>query len=274
MALLAALTVYVLLARASLRRCTVWDGFLLLGAINVGVYLVAPSEVSDVSYIQDRLSLFPFFAIVLWLAAHAYSARARYWARIGALVLAVSILGLHAEKYRASNEYLNEYVSANDMIEPNSTLLPIFFSQVGNPSNGRPLSMRSALLLNSAGYIAAERGVVDLGNYEAGQTMYFPIVFRTGLNPAVHLDYQPLDADSADLQGVPQGISSYPDRTGGRIDYVLLWGLRDDQRSKAALQSLLTQLRNGYTRIYWSKPRGLAELYRRAGLELEAHAPN
>jgi hypothetical protein len=52
------------------------------------------------------------------------------------------------------------------------------------------------------------------------------------------------------------------------VDYVLLWGAhaRREDGKTADPAPILAQLAAGYERIFVSKPRGLAELYRRKGL--------
>src|SRR4029453_18246252 len=129
--------------------------------------------------------------------------------------LSVILFVFHSVKSAELNEYIEEYLSAMHRIEPNTTLLPIEFSQRGDEPNGPALSLRVDFLLNAAGYIAAERGIVDLGNYEAGQTRHFPTLFRPDLNPAVYLNYAPLDSATGELQALPTQILDYPQRTGG-----------------------------------------------------------
>jgi len=50
-------------------------------------------------------------------------------------------------------------------------------------------------------------------------------------------------------------------RTGGAVDYVLLWGLRDSRWLEPRVQEVLTQLDAGYELIHRSQG-GLALLYR------------
>jgi hypothetical protein len=53
-------------------------------------------------------------------------------------------------------------------------------------------------------------------------------------------------------------------KSGGSVDYVLLWGARAG--NSADIAPILAQLAAGYDRIFVSRPRGLAEVYRRRGL--------
>jgi hypothetical protein len=265
----AALSLYALLS--TIRRRLRWsDGFLLLAIVYAAVYMAAPSEVDGVSYIQDRLNPFPFFALLFWLASRTYQPVARYVVCMATCLIAAAFLVSHAEQYRELNSLLDEYLSGESLIQENSTLLPIYFSQAGDDPVGQSFTTQRDLLLHASGYLALDRGLVDLGNYEAGQTQYFPTLFRPDLNPALHLDYKALDPATGQFRAVPTGIESYPRQTGGKIDYVILWGLRGQQRGTAAAISIFDQLHDSYTLAYQSSPRGLMRLYRRTDLQTDA----
>ena len=59
-------------------------------------------------------------------------------------------------------------------------------------------------------------------------------------------------------------------RTRGRIDYVLVWGVRDRDRNKEIPRSIFKQLQEGYDLIYTSPQRGLTQLYRKKDLRIES----
>lgn len=257
---------YLLVSRRVPLRLTFWNGFALVVAMYIVIYLAGPSAVSSGSYIHERMSLYPFLVLILWFAAQSYGPVARR--SIQALAIAASgvLLGLHSAAYGRLDGYITEYLSAIPHIAPNTTLLPISFSRVNAP-DGRPISLRIDVFLNEAGYIAVERHVVDLGNYEASQTPFFPTVFRPSLNPGVQLHYAPLDSASGEFRALPTGLLCYPRRTGGRIDYVLIWGVRGQDRERDVPRLIFSQLKEGYDLIYVSPQRGLMQLYRRKGLK-------
>ncbi len=261
---------YLLLSKKLFVRPNFWNGFIVVAAVYTFVYFIGPSEIGGGGYIHDRMNLYPFLVLIIWFAAHRYGPTARRFIQGAAIGFSVALLGLHSVKYGELNDYLKEYISGTRRIEPNTTLLPIYFSQRGDDPDGRPVSLRVNFLLNAAGYLAAERGIVDLGNYEAGQTSYFPFLFRPELNPAVHLHYAPLDSASGELRALPTEILSYPQRTGGRIDYVLVWGVRDRDRNKEIPKFIFKQLQEGYDLIYTSPQRGLEQLYRRKDLNVQS----
>jgi hypothetical protein len=176
-----------------------------------------------------------------------------------AAAITLSWLGLHAVKYDEFNDYLSEYLSGMDLIEGNTTLLPLNFSSQEGTGPGADLPLRVKPLKHAAGYIAAAMNVVNLDNYEASSKASFPVLFRAELNPFVHIGIH------GGLEAEPPRVDflSYPERTGGRVDYVLVWGLRETQRGVPEAQSVLSQLENGYDLIYTSPRRGLMQLYRR-----------
>jgi len=264
--LFAAVIAYLILSRNMNLRPTFRNGFLFVAAVYAVVYVVGPSEIGGGSYIHDRLNLFPFLVLIVWFAAHSFGQSARRLIQGAAISITVALLGIHCLKYGELNNYLKEYLSGMRLIEPNSTLLPISFSQWGDSSNGRPLSLRIDLFLNAAGYIAKDRHIVNLGNYEAGQTNHFPTLFRPEINPAVQLRYAPLDSQRGELRAVPTDIVGYQERTGTRIDYVLVWGVRNQHRNKKTPQLIFSQLEQHYELIYTSSQRALLQLYRRKDL--------
>jgi hypothetical protein len=260
------ITVYLLVSGRARPRPTFGNGFMLLAVAYAVLFVAGPSSVSNGSYIYERMNLYPSFALILWFATHPYGPLARRWIQAVALGLVGLFLGLHTAKYRELNDYLTEFVSVSSSISANTTVLPIAFSHSGDVSNGRPLSQRIDVFLNAAGYIAAERHIVDLANYQASQTPFFPILFRPDLNPAERLQYAPVDSGAGELTAVPTDILGYPRRTGGGIDYVLVWGVRSAHHHRPIPRLIFSQLSQGYDLVYTSAPRGLARLYRRKDL--------
>jgi hypothetical protein len=113
----------------------------------------------------------------------------------------------------------------------------------------------------ASGYIAAQRHIVNFDNYEAN-TSFFPVMFRPALNPFEHI----MDFLRRPLMWTWKGggdFLTYPQRTGGQVDYVLVWGLLDEQRPHELTRRLFRQLEQGYELLYTSPQRGLMQLYRR-----------
>ncbi|MAF10582.1 hypothetical protein CMK11_09030 [Candidatus Poribacteria bacterium] len=250
-------TAYCLIRKVAVRHWTRWDALFLVAAGYVLVYFRAPDGMSGGGFISHRLILFPFLALILWFAAQSYCRLSRYTIQGAATVLAIAMLVVHTTSYARLNDYLDEYLSGADLIEPNTTLLPLCFTHRGH-DDGEFLSKRIGLFLHASGHIAARRRVVELDNYE-GNTTYFPVLFRYELNAFHHmgtLEAQPPKVD----------IASYVAKTGGRVDYVLVWNMREDQRDLPDTKSIQRELDHGYHLIHTSEPRGMMQLYRRNDL--------
>ena len=252
--LFASLAAYAIVRKVVLRQWNRWDGLLLVAAGYVLVYFRAPNAMSGGGFISHRLILYPFLALSLWFAAQTYGRVSRYAIQGVAAALALAMVALHTSTYARLNDYLDEYMSAADQIAPNSTLLPLCFTHVGH-DEGAFLSKRIGLFLHASGHIAAQRRIVELDNYE-GNTTYFPVLFRYELNAFQHmgtLEAQPPKVD----------IPAYVAKTGGRVDYVLVWNIREGQRDHPDTKSIQRQLAEGYHLIHTSEPRGMMQLYRR-----------
>jgi hypothetical protein len=206
------------------------------------------------------LSLFPFFFLILWLGAHPFGPISKRLIQVAAGSLALGLLGLHVLAYREFNDYLVDYLAVEPHLEDGHTLLPAPFSPVLPNQEGR-ITFKVGVFRHAAGYLAAQRGVVELENYEA-TAGYFPVKFRPEVDPFVKLGREL--APDRGLQAEPPSVNidAYETQTGKRVDYVLLWNLRPEKRDSAAGKDIFDQLGRGYELTYTS-PQRLLQLYRR-----------
>ena len=257
--LFAAVFLYLAASKIRHRRSDRWDGLLAVVLGYVLIYLLAPNATSGGFFITDRLNLYPFFALVLWFGVQSYLRSVKRGIMLVATVITLASLGLHALKYSELNDYLVEYLSGMHLIKPNTTLLPLAFDSRGHAPDGRVLSLKVRPFLHASGHIAAQRHVVEFTNYEAGAFTYFPVIFRSNVNPYVHIGiggkivFEPPRVD----------FLTYAGRTGGQVDYVLVWGIQGHQRNHEATKSIYQQIERGYELIYSSPRTGLMQLYKR-----------
>jgi hypothetical protein len=258
--LFASLFLYVVVSKMRRRQPDRWNGLLAVALGYALIYFFAPNAMSEGSFITDRLNLYPFFAIVLWLGVWSYPRIVKRGIVLAAIIITAAFLGLHTLKYSELNHYLAEYLSGMHLIEPNKTLLPLAFDSRGHGSDGRVLSLKVRPFLHTAGYIAARRHIVEFTNYEAGAYRYFPVLFRSSLNPYDHIGIK----DRSIVWEPPQvDFLTYAERTGGKVDYVLVWDVQERQRNHEATKSIDQQLKKGYELIYTSPRTGLMQLYKR-----------
>ena len=257
-ALFGAVTIYLIETKARGRRFVALDALLLVVGLYLVVYFTAPERMAGGEFITERLNLFPYLALLLWFGAQKWDRIAKEIVRLTAIVLAIAMLASQALSYAAIDGQMNEYLSGMSLIEENSTLLPLCFSPFGRGEDGKRLSGRVGIFLHAAGYIAAERRVVEFDNYEAN-TDYFPTIFRAERNPDDHLAVR---KGALETQPPCVDLLSYAGRTGGSVDYVLVWGLRQEHMAHRCVQLAREQLRLAYDLVRTS-PAGRMQLYRR-----------
>ncbi len=251
LALLFFIVALVCLRARRWRPAQTGDGLLWVALIFALIFFAAPSELAGGGFINHRLNLFPFLALILWFGTFDHPAWRRRAIQIAAAGIALAFLAVFASMYARVNSDLTEIVAAGDHVEPDHTLLFLSFAHRGERPDGQPLVFRTEPYVHASGYIAARKRLVDLSLYEASEN-YFPIYFEPRLDPFRHLAAVPLGIETepprVDLLG-------YPKRTGGRIDYVLIWG--------SPVGEALRQIAAGYVEI-WRSEDGKVRLYRAA----------
>jgi hypothetical protein len=230
----------------------VGDGLLLVVTVFAVAYFAAPSELSGGGFINHRLNLFPFLALILWFGTFDHPWGRRKVILIAATGIALAFLGVFAYMYDRLNRDLSQIVAAADRIEPDHTLLYLSFAHQGEQPDGRPLVFRTAPFVHASGYIGASKRLVDLSLYEASED-YFPIYFERRLDPFRHLATVPLG-----IETVPPRVDlvGYPKRTGGRIDYVLVWGVQKGN------EPVLRETLGGRYQEVWVSTARRARLYK------------
>ncbi len=248
----------IFLARLIRRELGLKDGLLAAAAAFGLVYLLAPAKMSGGAVINERLMLFPFLMLILWFGTAVWRGAGRIGLQAAVTLITLALFGMHLQDYARVNDYLDEYLSGSELIEPQSTLLALSFSHQGHTPQGQVLSGRFGPFIHASGYIAAQRSVVDLKNYEA-TTGHFPVIYRPELDPYTHIGV------NHGLERQPPAVNflDYGERTGGSVDYVLLWRIRDRQRYLEPTLEILHQLDQGYELIHTSPQRGYMQLYRR-----------
>lgn len=249
------------------------DGLLVATVVLFGVYFLAPKALSDSVTIKDRMLLYPFLTLILWLAARTYGSSLKQVVKWLLVFVAAALLSIQINSYAYLSGYATEYLSISPFIEKHSTLLAITFPtpreavlrSADEPAVWRlPEFVRSWQInpfINPSGYVATERQAVLLNNYQATKD-YFPINFRPELDP-----FKIMDADDWRFGGDPyMDILGYMEMTGRSIDYVSVWRTSDTALEKEGAQAIFQQLLSEYDLIHTSPERGYAQLYRRKQL--------
>jgi hypothetical protein len=234
------------------------DDLLAAVAVLAGLYFTLPAGLAGGGYLNPRLELWLVLALLLWLAHGPWrEAQRRAIVAVGA-GLALVLIGMHALAYRRLSRELEEYVSVESAIPPQSTVLPLSF--VDDPKRLRDPSLSGFKVRpfeHALAYLAVSRPLVNLAEYQADQG-YFPIRYRDDVDP-----YRALVPEEGLVEDALDRIDwrAY-ERRGGRVDYVLLWG-RAASNPWPGQEAFLARLGTDYEPVFSSRPRGLAELYRR-----------
>lgn len=234
------LALALLALRSRTRKVTDHDAFLAALAVVLAAYFLAPSQMSGGAYIVHRLNLFPYLILLLWVAAalHPLSPALRIAVQVVSAALALAFLALFTRTYSRLNEGLREIAQLGSRVEPGRTLLFLSYAHQGDDGSGRPLVFRTQPFVHAGSAVAAARGAVDLALYEANED-YFPIAYRPEKNPYTHLSTAPLGIETEPPQ---VDLAGYARTTGVPIDYVLLWGWRDERLAEPAVGAVRRQL--------------------------------
>ncbi|HEY0782563.1 MAG TPA: hypothetical protein VGE98_08920, partial [Thermoanaerobaculia bacterium] len=181
-------------------------------------------------HLHRRLSLYPFLAILPWLAPPLPERlrRALVWGL--AAVAALDVVYL-VHWYRFTGRDVEAYVRGMDPIPRNSTVLPLLFDRMGAAG-------QVAIWSHAAGYAALEKGLLDWDDYEATLD-YFPLVFRPWVErPNLLL-----------IEGRPSEIRFIPYRE--RVAYVYTWRMPPDAPvAKRLLHSYRLIAESGPGQVY------------------------
>jgi hypothetical protein len=174
------------------------------------------------------------------------------------MILAFALLAVRWPTFTRMNEQLAELLSAGAAIPDSATFVSIALAPRGVAAGGRPLSQKAQPFLHAGAFLAAQRPLVDLGNYEARSGL-FPLIFRPALDPYRHL------ASAEGMEAVPPSLdfARYETETGKRVEYLLVWGPLEAVPASPRLSALVTAIDERYELVQASQPQGLARLYRR-----------
>ena len=157
------------------------------------------------------------------------------------------------------NDFLDEYVSAFEHIEPGSIVLSVTMS---NQWKGVSKTGVAGIdvFYQSQHYLIWEKPAGILLNLQA-KVNYFPIVFRSEVNPFTFIE-----SLLPELRAFRNfDLRNYRDQTGVGVDYVILWG--EDENIPPPQEwpqsAFFSQLARDYEQVYRSPQRGLQRVYRR-----------
>jgi hypothetical protein len=245
-ALLWGMAICLLVMKTIKHQWSGWDWVLGLVAITLAVYLVSPNSAAGGGQISFRLSLYPYFVLMLWMAGQRVGWLFRTGATTAAAMICIVFLVLHWGSYSRLNVYLKAYESIANHMETGKSVIAL--DQSRDSVAERKFSWRVRPFWHAMGYVAAKRGVVDLGNYEV-MMGYFPVVSRGTATIA----------SSSDQTDDPSAAQER-DALARKADYVVIWDLAGSGTLKDPQAAETLQSR--YEVVYRS-PNRWAKVYRK-----------
>ncbi len=231
------------------------DVFLALALLTLYLYLHAPEGGASGSVLVLRLEHLPFMFLIPWLATAPWPVWARGLIAGFGLLVTLALLLVRWPVQRQVSRAAADYLTVIGRIQPHSTVLPLSFNHDGRLPGSRPISSGISTFKHASDYLGSERApVILLGNYEAN-TGTFPLKWKPDRNPFDHLESR----EGLENQPPSVDLANYR-RHGGTIDYLLLWGARDNFADHPYTQELRATLTRDYRRVAVS-PLGYGELF-------------
>jgi hypothetical protein len=148
------------------------DGFLVLTAALVVLYLMSPEGMAGGNILVERMSLYPWLVLIPWLAPRL-GARARATGIAALTLLTLVNLDYLVQWNGVLGREVGRYVAGFDAVRPHSRVLALLFNRRG------PAGL-TEVFGHATGYAALEKGLIDWDNYQASYS-FFPVRFRSTL---------------------------------------------------------------------------------------------
>jgi hypothetical protein len=239
------------------RRWSFSDALLIAAVIQFVLYIVLPERAFG-GAVNYRVFLFALVTLTLWVSIQPYEAVSGAVISAAATIICLGLIARDFQRNLWLSAALDEYREAGAQIEEHKSFLRLQFEPTGYGTTRDP-GLRYDPFLNYSAFVALDRNLVDLDNYETA-SRNFPIVYREGFDPMTVIrregpsPYRPL-AD----------ISGYEAMTGRTVDYVLLWDVQRWNPESPFGKMALQQLYRDYVLIYCARNIPL-QLYRLRGL--------
>src|SRR5262249_32575312 len=168
-----------------------------------------------------------YFALILWISVQSIPKAIAKATALLAVGISVLFFVSRAPGYAELNRQIEEYLSASPYIESNTTVLGLTYASHGYDPNPERWLVKTYLPFEHiSGLLAADKPVVDLSNYESALPIFWTR-YRPEVDPFRFVD----KVRKSDGRASAANLDGYPPDSGGRIDYVLFWGL-DEKRQR------------------------------------------
>jgi hypothetical protein len=232
-----------------------WSYLFLIPALLL-IYFLLPDWMASGGLFNIRTQYITAMFFISGLALVQWTSLQRRIILGGTALLFFWLMMVRFPVVMRASEAVEDYLSISSHIEAQSTVLPLSFRHNGLRPNGKLVADRIWLFMHGADYLAAEKPLIILSNYEANAG-FFPLIWHYEKNPFAHL------AIESGIEGQAPNVSlrKYAERSGLDIDYVLLWceGMEPGAERQSPLREDLEAL---YT-LKATSDSGRTQLYKR-----------
>ncbi|MBL4719808.1 MAG: hypothetical protein JKY20_01575 [Alphaproteobacteria bacterium] len=238
------------------RPAALFAGLLLVFSI---VFATVPGTISGHTFVLDRLLPFLYLCLVLWILHTNLSRR-----QCKILLSGLGVIGLLLPLYRgyqtlSLDNFMRPFRAVADSLEPNRTLLSIRGARYDDSALfWRPFYRVNATLHASAA-LAAQRRLIDLKIVQTNSKIV-PLIYRDDINPYWQL---PANMDKYPaIESIPifenfrleaslpaLDFKGYQNRSGGRVDYLLVWGPVAKYADTPAGRRFLGKVQDGFSAV-------------------------
>lgn len=223
-----------------------YDGILWTLLPITFVYLFFPEDfMGRAIVISPRVQPLIF---LLTACVAAYRRPPRSVALAGTAIILLAYAGMSVLRIQCrqkADAALEPYLAMGAHIKPLSVVLALDLAPGGSDASGKQIAGRNAIFHHAAHYIAADKPLIMLDNYEAN-TGYFPITWKAAMNPYAHL------SRGAGIEGMPPDadIGHYERTTGTRIDHVVISGARTAEAKHPGFAALYEEIVHRYRKTH------------------------
>ncbi|CAN5361079.1 hypothetical protein BH10BAC1_BH10BAC1_00040 [soil metagenome] len=180
-------------------------------------YFIFPDWLSSGGFISIRWALFFFLMIIVWIGSAAISPIQLAIPVIAILIAHVFFMKYHYEETKALSADAVEATSAEAMMETNTVLLPLNYSN-------------NWIHINYGCYQVTEKAIVVLDNYEATKP-HFPLLWKKGES------VYDLMKHYGDKNPPGTDVENYEKVTNHKIDYVSRWCFYGDNGDSCSIEN-------------------------------------
>jgi len=242
----------------------------------IALFLLMPMQMSGSSYVIERLLPFIYLTGVL---AFALTPVARRFSTMAIVALAVlgSVLPItRGYQFHSIDQRLSPLHDLDTRLKSGHTLLAVRIDSFDRPDFKWRMAYRIDPVVHASMRLATTARLVDLKVSQANG-LEAPMTYRQGRNPFWHLPANlPQSPDKMFWRhlnyrlGDPApdlDFAGYEAKTGGRVDYLILWGPFDEVQSDPKVIRFMARIKERFQLDHVASP--LFRLYKHRGISDE-----